>query len=180
MKAMRELAAQPMFWTHHRVLRCDYDLYAGDAVVATLRWGRMIGSLATAAAAEGSWTFERSGFLRPRVTVRVAGTQTDLAILKPHWPADATLEFGDGRRYRWTHAGFWRTEWIFATEAGEALVRVKPRFALRGNAADVAIEPSAGNNPDLSLLVTLAWYLVVLMSQHAGGVTAAAAAAAAG
>jgi hypothetical protein len=162
------------------VLKREYDLLAGDAVVATLRWEKAFGSLATAMTAEGSWTFKRAGFLSPRVTVRIAGAETDLASLKARWRGDGTLEFGDGRRYRWTHAGFWHTEWFFANESGEPLMRLRPKFALAGPAADVTIEPAAASIPDLPLLITLAWYLVVLMSQDAGGATAAAAAAAAG
>jgi hypothetical protein len=160
------------------VLKREYDLRAGESVVATLRWDKAFGSLATAVTGEGSWTFKRAGFLSPSVTVRMAGAETDLASLKARWRGDGTLEFADGRRYRWTHAGFWHTEWCFANESGDPLMRLKPKFALAGHAAEVTIEPAAASNPDLSLLLSLAWYLVVLMSQDAGGATAAAAAAA--
>jgi hypothetical protein len=179
MKAMREASGQPLAWSHPGVLTRGYDLLAGDDVVATLRWEKIFGSLATAVTAEGSWTFKRGGFLSPRVTVRIAGAETDLASLKARWCGDGTLEFADGRRYRWTHAGFWRTEWFFASESGDPLMRLTPKFALLGHAADVKIEPAAASIPDLTLLLTLAWYLVVLMSQDAGGATAAVVAASA-
>ena len=48
--------------------RPEYELWAADEAVATLRWQG--DSLAVAETAEGRWSFERPGFRRSRVSVR--------------------------------------------------------------------------------------------------------------
>jgi len=84
-----------------------------------------------------------------------------------------------GRRYRWIHSSFWYNQWNFANESGEPLVHLTPRFALMKHGADVRVEAAAISNPDLSLLTSLGWYLLLLTSHDVGGVVAASSAAAA-
>jgi len=55
-------------------------LRAGDDLVATLRFQR--GSLADAEAEGHHWTFKRQGFWQPRVTVRLAGSDADVAVFR--------------------------------------------------------------------------------------------------
>ena len=71
MRPIPEVADQPLRWTQPALLQRQYALCAGDKVVATLRWQKPFGSLALAELAGGVWTFKRSGFLSPKVTVRV-------------------------------------------------------------------------------------------------------------
>jgi hypothetical protein len=169
---MRELVGRALHWMQPSVLKREFELLCGNEVVGTLRWQKAFGSLALAEGADGAWTFKRSGFLRPKVTVRPAGSETEAAVFKPSWGGEGTLSFSDGRCYQWHHTSFWHSEWAFTNEAGEPLVHFKPDFALFKHAAEVTLEPSAVSVPDLSLLTLLGWYLMVLMSEDAGGAAA--------
>jgi hypothetical protein len=173
MKAIREVAEQALRWTQSSALAREFELRAGEEVVGTLRWQKAFGSLALAEAADGAWTFKRAGFLCPRVTVRLPGSEMEVAEFKPGWAGEGTLRLADGRSYQWQKTSFWRSEWAFAGEVGTALVHFKPEFAFFKHAAEVRVEPAAVAVPDLSLLALLGWYLMILMSEDAGGAAAA-------
>ena len=68
-------------WHQPQALNRFHQMTVDGREAATLRfvknWG---GSLATAECAQGRWTFKRSGFLSPRITVReCGGVDRDLA-----------------------------------------------------------------------------------------------------
>jgi hypothetical protein len=123
MGSIREVADQPLRWTQPGALKRNCELRAGDEVVETLQWQKAFGSLALADTAAGAWTLKRSGFLRPQVTVRVPGSDAEVAAFKPGWWGEGTLRFSDGARYEWQNTSFWRGQWAFA---GEPLHGVAP------------------------------------------------------
>jgi hypothetical protein len=172
MKNIREVLQQPLLWTQPSAFQRVFELHAGDDVVGTLRWDKALGSLALAESSDGVWSFKRSGFLRPKVTVRVPGSETEVAIFKPSWGGEGTLRFSDGRCYQWQHTSFWRSQWALANETGESLIHFIPEFAMFEHAAEVTLEPRAESTPDLSLLTLLGWYLVVLMAEEAAAAAA--------
>src|SRR5262245_39564144 len=135
----------------------------------------MFGSLAIAQSAEGSWTFKRTGFLNPQVTVRVAGSDAEIATFKPSWKGDGRVKMADGRRYRFVKLSFWSSEWAFDTDDGARIVHFQPKFALLKQATDVTVG-AGGQVPELAMLTLLGWYLIVLMANDAGGAAPAAAA----
>lgn len=179
MKTIREAGDNTLRWTRPSMLARQYELVAGTEVVGGLKWESMFGSLATAEAADGSWTFKRAGFMSPRVTVRAPGSETDVAVLRVGIKGDGLLHGPERRKYQWQRTSFWRPEFAFATETGRLLISFDPDFSLLKHAATVKLEPEALDIPDLSLLVTLGWYLMLLLSEEAAGVTASSAAAAA-
>ena len=175
MKSLREVFDQPMTWAHARAPERAYELRAGEDVLATLRWQKTAGSLALAESADGKWTFKRSGFFSPRVTVRCAGTESDIAVFTPDWFAGrGSLELAGGRRFRWATTSFWRSEMAFCSEAGQPLVHYKPERSLQLAAANVEIEQAAVAIPELSLLVLLGWYFMLLMAEDSIATSAVA------
>ncbi len=153
---------QGLTWVQPRALRAEYQLIADGKALSSLRWKRAFGSLAKAEAADGRWTFKRVGFLRPRVTVRAEGSVAGVAMLDP---GTGVLQFSDRHRYHWVNTSSRRGEWAFASEDGTVLVRfLFPMASLRMKGT-VQVEPAAGTQQDLSLLLLLGWYLVVLNSQ---------------
>lgn len=165
-KRIPEVAEQLLEWTRGS-LRTD-ALRAGDDVVATLRWTSAFFPMSTAAAeaqsADGTWTFRESGFFRPKVAVCLAGSESEFAVLRPHWfTGQGTLECTNGRKYRWLG-------WTFANELGEPVVSFKlPSKGLFGNtlrSAEVRVEPGGMSVPELSLLTLLGWYLVFSECMH--------------
>lgn len=175
MKTIREAAGHPLEWTQRSVFRREFELRAGDDIVAILRWEKTFGSLARAETAEGIWTFKRSGFLRPKVTVREAGTESDIAVFKPNWIGEGTLQFTDAGRYTWAKCSFWGDQWAFADDMGNPMVYFKPKISLLAKKVEVNIQPEALSAPDLPLLALLGWYLLVLLSEEEQDAAAAAA-----
>ena len=75
-------------WSESNVMKRAFELREGNRLHGTLQFAKSWGSLATASLAGGEWTFKRTGYFRPRVTVRRQGQEADLAVYQP----------GDGAR----------------------------------------------------------------------------------
>jgi len=181
---LAEAVGGEVFWVQPRGLDRYYELRAGDVLLASLAWQTRCGSLARSQSSEGSWTFKRVGFFNPRVTVREAGSEIDIAVFWPRWLGDGTLEFGHGARFRWQSTNFWATNWMFTDDGGMPLVKFRegsPKGGWREmfkTQALVEIESLAADLPELPLLVLLGWYLMVLRNEDAAAGAAAVSAVA--
>ena len=85
MRLINEIGSHELRWVQPSVRQSAYELRAGDEVVAALRWHKACGSLADATTEDRHWTFKRTGFWHPRVTVRVEdarGTPGESAALQ--------------------------------------------------------------------------------------------------
>lgn len=175
MKRLAEMTGLPLQWTQPSAWREAYELRAGDDVVATLHFRSAFGSYATAETADDCWTFKRVGFWKTRVTVRRCDADQDLAVFSNNtWRGGGTLELSDGRRYR-ASTNTWQTRYEITDEAGESLLL----FAIGGvfrQSAQVTIQPAATRLDTLPLLLTLSWYLVVMMHQDSAAATVVVAA----
>ena len=166
MKPIAALAGRPAAWKARGAFARDFDLVAGDESFATLRWEKAFGSLAAAETAEGRWTFKRAGFLNPRVTARVAGSDRDLATFRPDWGGGGTLVFEHGAAFRLRSHGFWNPRWVLESPDGAELVEFRPEGFTRRN-AHLEVKPGAAGLPELPVLVTIGWYLVILVEEDA-------------
>ena len=175
MRLISETAGQELLGIQPAARKREHELRAGDDVVATLRFQR--GSLADAEAEANHWTFKRQGFWHPRVTVRAAGSDADIAVFHPRWVGGGTLEFADGRALRLSSANFWQSEWVWQ-EKEQPLIRFKGRHGLIKAKGAVEIQPEAVRIPDLPLLVLLGWYLILLYAEDAASATGASSVAA--
>lgn len=171
MKQSAPVGSEDLLWTQPRRLDASYRLAQGPRTVATLRFASGLGSRATGEGGGSRWTFKRVGFFRPRVTVRIEGSEVDLAVFELGWSWSGFLSFSSGRRYRWTSLSFWRLAWAFVHEDGCPLVHFS-RYARGRRGAPVHVERAAKDVPDLMILLLLGWYLLVLMDRD--GATAAA------
>jgi hypothetical protein len=181
MRPLAAFAGQSLTWVQPQPIQREYELRAGQVLIASLRWQKPSGSLALAQAADGAWTFKRTGFFSPQVTVRVPGAEANLAGFRPSWGGSGVLECTDGHKYSWMNTSFWGCEWVFSNPFGSVLVHVRPEVPpveQPGNkrlmeVARARIEPSAAADPHLSHLVLLSWYLLVLMADDAAVMTGA-------
>jgi len=176
-KSMRDLAGRELRWTQPGVMRREYELQDGGETIAALRFESAFGSRATAESPEGTWTFKRVGFWQPRVTVRAAGTDSDIASFTHSlWSAGGTLELPDGRRIR-TSTNFWGSSYELKSEEGESLVRFSKVGGVLHASSRVEITPAGARLKEPPWLVPLGWYLALKMRDDAAGGGAAAAAA---
>ncbi len=166
---MRKLTASDLTlkWAQPRARSPFFELNAGDGVIATLSREKPFGTLATAQTAEKTWTFKRVGFLQTRVTIRSPGYDADLATFKPSWSYSGTLDV-QGRSYVWKQLAFLGTKWGFSRPDGDPIVTFKYAGGLDTifkHEADVEITPGEiSTNADVPLLLTLGWYIMVMMA----------------
>lgn len=174
MLQLSQLAGQELKWIQPKATRRDYELRAGDTVAGTLRFRTAFGSLATAETADGAWTFKRVGFWRTQVTIRAAGADTDLAVFRNNsWSGGGTLELPDKRRYL-ANTNFWATQFDFKTEAGEVLVSYKKVGGTFHMSSKVEIPGFGKELTDMPWLISLGWYLTVMMYADAAAAAVAA------
>jgi len=164
MRRLAEVVGQELRWTRPSARRKYDELRAGEEIVATLRWQK--GSLAVAEVGDGRWTFKRQGFWRQRVTVRQEGSDVDIAQFELGWWGGGTLDPGAGRRFRWGSANFWRSNWQWTAEDDTPLVRFVGQQRWTKMEGAVEVEPAAADLPELPLLATLGWYLLVMTANE--------------
>jgi hypothetical protein len=165
MKTIREAAARKLSW---RLAKDTYELRSGHDLLATLRIlkGR---TLFLAEAAEGRWTFKRTGFFRVTVTVRLENSSTELAMLRVSGSA-GTLELSNGGKFHWTAS---HREWSFNDETGKLLVGINSKGNSRNLSGEVELAPAVLALPDASLLVLLGWYCLILLASEEEAVAGA-------
>ncbi len=172
MRSISELAGTELLWEQPARTKRDFELHAGEELLAVLRFQR--GSLADAAVADCRWTFKREGFGHPRVTVRMPGADTDLAVFRASWTGGGTLEFAAGNVARLSVANVWHSQWLWHGKDEAPLVRFKARQGFMTTSALVDISAGAGKSEDLPLLVVLGWYLILLYSEDSAAASTAA------
>ena len=158
---LHQVVDRELTWVQSGAFSRRHELRAGDETIAALWHPKPIGSLALGEAAEGRWTFKRSGFLRPRVSVRVEGTEQDLLVVEMIWSGGGRFRLASGERFRWGCSSFWRMEWEIGREDGPALLTIANQLAPKMKAR-LIIDPAARRMPELPVLVLLGWYLMVL------------------
>jgi hypothetical protein len=160
MNQLQAFLGQEMFWEKTAIFGSNYQLVTSDEVLATLdmdAWGKG----ATAQAAEGSVSIESRGFLSTSYHIHQA--DAELAVYTPSWGSSGTLQFADGRRFKWSGMGFLSGEYAWKDESDRPLMRF--HSSVGGGKLYVVIEPVAGTMPELSLLAILGRYLETLQQR---------------
>jgi hypothetical protein len=139
-----------------------FRLLAGEAPVATLAWTREAGAVARAESAVGAWRLTRGGFLNPHVVARAVDPVRAVGRLTVHLNHHA-IEVEGGSSYRFHRAGVLLPAWTIADAAGTEVAHLEPireGRELQGGA--VVVAPGAVGKPELTLLLVLSWYFIVL------------------
>ena len=169
MRTLAEVGSRWLGWAQPSLLASVYELRAGDEALATLRWERALGLLAVAQSAEGAWTFRRRRLPYLRVSAFRGDSGHEIATFQrePSAPEGGTLDTSSDRRFRWKPANYWRAEWVWTDATGASLIRFKYQFSMLTTKGRIKIEPRATQLPELTLLVLLGWYLMIVMSEDA-------------
>jgi hypothetical protein len=182
MQPLSELSGRSAEWVQPGESAPSFHLRSGEKLFASLTFRSMLGTLATGQTSDGLWTFKRVGFLNPRVTVRQAGSDDDLAVYHPKVWGDGHLAFASGRTFVWKPVNFWATDWAFTDAQGVPLMRLKSGLEKEGlrdllkDQATLELLAASETVEERPILVCLGMYLLILYRID----TAAAVAATAG
>jgi len=170
-------ASLPLYWLQPSALKQYYELRSEDtALLGTLQMNKGFGRLnATAESGGEIFGFQATGFFRSKFLIRKYQSETPVAEYSLKMSGKGMLEFADGRSYKFASTNIWATAWAFTDTLGTGLVTVKNErkitsfsdiFKARGR---VDIAPQATNLPDLPLMVTFGWYMLMVMRQRRSG-----------
>ena len=180
MEAFSTAIGSKLYWVQPRTFERKFELRAEKGLFGMLSFGTPLGTRAAAEVATGSWTFKRVGFLNPRVTVREAGKEADLAVFWPKFWGGGTVEFATGGRFQWKSLNFWATSWGFADTREELVFTMKPGAEkpklsdLLKTQAVVEIGTHSYGLTELPLLLMLGWYLMIMQKDDAATTAAVA------
>jgi hypothetical protein len=170
MRPISENTTGELRWLKPSRRKSDYELRAGDDLVATLTWTR--GSNATGQTASATYRFSRQGWLRPRILVHEGDAAPTPALgeaIATFTQRGGALTFPDGRTFLWKKPKRWTNERIWADPAATELLRFSP------SRTQTTVTITSSTAPELPLLILLGQYLLVLAQQDALVATTAAA-----
>jgi len=162
MKSMTQCTGKELVWSQPKMSKREFELHDGADLVATLKWHRSSGSLATGVAFASSWTLKRAGFLRPRVVVRNVDSAENMAQFEAGWAGGGRLFLSNGHGYFWRQRSFWRNEWAFEDEQGRVVVQFRADVFILKRTVQLTVVDVNGDGPYGSLLAVLGLYLMVL------------------
>jgi hypothetical protein len=153
-------SAEAVEWRHPELFAKRFELTADGAVVMTLRFEKVFGSLATAEWDGGAYTLKRGGFLSPKVTIREAGGTLDLALLEMTFSGTGRLHL-DGETFVLKPRGFLGSRWGLVTALNEDVFLLQHR-GMSGYEAVVNVTELGLGQARLGMLLAMSWYTVVL------------------
>ncbi|MGA2135255.1 MAG: hypothetical protein ABSH50_23455 [Bryobacteraceae bacterium] len=167
MTLVEEVAERQLTWRQAEALRRYFQLMDGEREIASVRFESLGGSRATGQSGGKAWTFKRTGFLSPKITIREPGSDKDIAAFSPGWMGSGWIAFAGGRRFQLRHTNFWGTAWAFEAEDGApaVLLSAHPGFFKQGGVATVT--QAAAGWPETPVLLLLIWYVRILANEDA-------------
>lgn len=166
MRKITALVDHELTWVQPRALKSEFELRFGDELVGTLRFPKMLSTVAVAECGEGCWTFQRVGFWKTRTIVRANGSNSDSGIYTSNtWKGGGVLEMPDKRKFN-VATSVWKSILEFRTEAGETLIHIKNSGVFRHSSC-VQMYRKALHIPEFPWLVLLGLYLTIMARRDA-------------
>jgi len=171
MKSIKDITTEHLLWTQPKTIHQFFELRLNDDLFGTLNFPKLTGSLAEVETFDGKWSFKRIGIFHTKITIREFGNENDIAVFKPNLMASSgSLEFTNGNSFIWEAANFWATRFEFKDNSGNLLVtfragvddpKLKDWFKTQ---ARVEITELAKNLSELSIIILLGWYLIIILN----------------
>lgn len=152
----------PLLLTGKSACDRDWDFFSGSIKHATLRFGNAFGSRAIGETIEGRWSFKRNGFFNTFITVRRAGEEIDLAVMRREKRDHYSVKFTNGRNFTMRKTKRTSREFGMYDAQETLLVAYDFESKLLGTVGTICIEAAATNLPERPILVLLGWYYLVL------------------
>jgi len=160
-----EITGNELRWV--QTAKLESELVTPDQqVVARLVWKNSWGSMATGESALGNWTFKRAGFLRPKITIRKAETDESLGAVTMDFRGSGVLETSEGESYNFKMS---RRNLTVLDSNQNQILTITPEDSDRKRIQAAVQVERKGDRPDkLAFLITLGWYMILLITQYDG------------
>jgi hypothetical protein len=158
-------ARELLEWRKPKWHRSEWELWAGAQPIGALVERGGFRERALGHGPSGDWEFGSrwSG----EAWISPVGSEEWAARFRPTGWGGGTIMTASGLEYGWRREGFWRPDYIIATDSGFACVRFRHRPSSRRFGCGVAIEPEGLRIPELEALIFLGWRLLVMRRTHA-------------
>lgn len=163
----RSGSAPQLRWFHPQPTERYHELQGPEGKLASIRWAKERGTLATAQWGSQTWTFKRFGFLHPKVTIRQPHSEANIGRFDPDASGGGVLRLAGGLEYRLV-ANFWRGEWRWTDPAGNDLVEFKRDFSVaEKNEGHITWLADGVDAERYHLVTLLGWYIVIMLAEDA-------------
>ena len=164
------LVGQPLAWVPTATFKDRYDLIGpGNAPVATLDMSNW-SSKANAQVPEGTLFLHKEGWTGLKVAVYSVEGGPLIANYQRKWTGTSgQLSLADGRQFKWGKANFWGTQKAWTDPTGKtAYVQLSTSSAGGfSRKSSVVVFPPAAEVPELSLLLVLGLYNIIVDRRNA-------------
>jgi hypothetical protein len=168
MRSVYELSGEELRWVKPKWLKRQYELRAGDEVVATLV--RSGGSGAVGEWSGGRYAFSQKGWFNQRVLVGDGATIDADTPLATFTRRGSVLTLADGRTLFWRKPSVWKSRRVWSDGAAP-LVEFDPASGYAS--PRVTITPEGARVSELPLLLLLGQYLIVRAREESDAASAA-------
>lgn len=166
-------------WVQPKTFKNRFELRSGELLFATLDFESAFKTLATGTAVDGKWLFNRVGFFNMHVIIQNSGEAAEIGGYRPRWTGtEGQIRMANGAQFTWKSTNFWATRYVIQSADGTPLIYFESGIEDGGvsdwfkTQAQVKIQPAAGRLNELSLLVLLGWYLIILRQQDSAAAAA--------
>lgn len=156
------LVGQTLTWVPTAILKARYDLIAPDnAALATLDLSNWT-TKADARVPEGTLFLHKEGFSGLKVAIYSVERGPLVATYQRKWiGTSGQLVFPDGRAFKWSRTNFWGTQKAWTDPSGQTTY-VQFSTGSFTRKYRTVIYPQAASIPELSLLLVLGLYNILL------------------
>jgi hypothetical protein len=163
LSVLEKTKRQTLSWRQPKRFKRNYLLKSEDKVVGSLIYnGNNFIRRGIAGTEDGELSFKYSRFSLPKVTISTKGNLLAEVILEANWGWHGSLDLPGGYQHKWKPSELFRNQYHFTSSDNYPIVTIKSRFGFFKFESEVDINPAGINNPHLSLLSTLGWFLVLI------------------
>ena len=165
--SLGSLVGQTLTWVPTAALKDRYDLIAPDKTTLATLDMRSWTSKANALVPEGTLFMHQEGWFGQKVAISSDEHGPLLATYQGKWfGASGQLVFPDGREFRWGKVNFWGTQQAW-TDPINNTAYVQLSVGSFSRKSTVVIHSQAAEIPELSLLLVLGLYNILIEKRNA-------------
>lgn len=158
-----ETGTKIMMWTQEQPMRPAYELWAGEFVVATLRYRGIAKDGALGASTDGLWSIVESPGASNTISILERGQV--YGTLRTSGGLTDTLVLSNKRKFHWVLRDLWRKDRAFVDHKGQILLVCKPESGQKARTR-VLLSPGAMHCSELSFLTIVAQYMMLGRSKQ--------------